>query len=191
MKRTRKKLLFTVIGCLLLSSAVKAEIARLEISGSYFFPSEKAFREIYGPGGEIGFDIGKTIWKNMEFHLEVHYYTKTGRLTFTQEKTRVKILPLGAQLRYVFLKRGFHLYAGTGLTYCFFEEKNPIGKVDEGQLGLSARIGGYKKIKGLKKFIKNFIIDAYISYSYCEMKPAEVKIEIGGADFGMALGFEF
>jgi hypothetical protein len=191
MKSTKKRLIFAVIGFLLLSSVTKAEIARLEISGSYFFPSEKAFRDIYGPGGEVGLDIGRTIWKNIEFHLEVRYFNKSGRLTFTQEKTRVKILPLGAHLRYVFLKKGLHLYAGVGLSYCLFQEKNPIGKVDDSRFGLSARIGGYKKIKGLKNFIKHFIIDGYVSYHYCEIKPAEVKVDIGGAGFGMALGFEF
>lgn len=191
MKKTKIRIIFAVIGFLLLSSVMKAEIARLEISGSYFFPSEKVFRDIYGPGGEFGLDIGRAIWKNIEFHLEAQFYTQSGELTFTRERTRVKILPLGAHLRYVFLKKGLHFYAGTGLCYCFFQEKNPIGKVDDGRLGLSARIGGYKKIKGLKKFIKHFIIDAYVSYRYCEIKPAEVKIDIGGASFGMALGFEF
>lgn len=191
MKSTRERLIFVVIGFLLLSSVMKAEIARLEISGSYFFPSEKVFRDIYGPGGEVGLDIGRAIWKNIEFHLEVQYYNKSGRLTFTREKTRVKILPLGAHLRYVFLTKGLHLYAGAGLSYCLFQEKNSIGKVDDGRLGLSARIGGYKKIKGLKKFIKHFIIDFYVSYNYCEIKPAEVKVDIGGAGLGMALGFEF
>jgi hypothetical protein len=191
MKSTRKRLILAVISFLLLPSMMKAEIARLEISGSYFFPSEKAFRDIYGPGGEVGLDIGRAIWKNIEFHLEARYFYKSGRLTFTGEKTQIKILPLGAHLRYVFLKKGLHLYAGAGFCYFLFQEKNPIGKVDDGRLGLSARIGGYKKIKGLKKFIKHFIIDAYVSYHYCEIKPAEVKIDIGGAGFGIALGFEF
>jgi len=66
MKSRGERLFFALIGCLLLSSVMKAEIARLGISGSYFFPSEKVFRDIYGPGGEVGLDIGRAIWKNIK-----------------------------------------------------------------------------------------------------------------------------
>lgn len=179
------------MGVFLILSPLKGEMARIELSASYFFPFEKAFRNIYGQGMKYGFDIGRNIWKNLEFHVELHYYYKRGKLTFTQEATRVKILPIGANLRYVFLKRKVHLYAGGGLTYNLFEEKNPIGTVDEKKLGFSVRTGGYSRIKGLKKVMKEFIIDVYINYNYCQMKPAGINFTIGGLDVGMAFGFVF
>ena len=156
--RALKTVLLSGIGILVFLSPLKAEIARLEISASYFHPYEKAFRDIYGQGIKYGFDIGRTIWKNLEFHVELHYYYKKGKLTFTGEGTRVKILPIAANLRYVFLNRDIHLYAGGGLTYNLFEEKNPIGTVDENKFGFSVRTGGYTRIKGLRKIMKEFYV---------------------------------
>lgn len=187
----KKRFIVGGMGILLLSSFLNAKIARLEISGSYFYPSEKAFREIYGQGAKFGIDISRNIWKDLEFHFEIHYFSKRGNLTFTRESTRVKILPLGANLRYIFLKKKIQFYAGAGLTYNYFEEKNPIGRVKESKPGLSVKVGGYKKVTGLKKFIKEFIIDAYMNYNYCPMKPTEIEIDIGGLDLGVALGFDF
>ncbi len=193
--RLRSRILKTLIlgwmGFLFFLSPLKAEIARLELNASYFYPFETAFRDIYGQGIKYGFDIGRNIWKNLEFHVDVQYYYKRGKLTFTQESTRLKILPIGASLRYVFLKKIAHLYAGGGLTYNIFEERNPIGTVDESKFGFSVRTGGYTRIKGLKKIMKEFIIDVYISYNYCEMKPAEIEFNIGGLDLGVAFGFSF
>ncbi|MFQ6108493.1 MAG: hypothetical protein ACE5L7_02950 [Candidatus Aminicenantales bacterium] len=185
-----KRLFIVGIGLLLLAPHLDAALARLEISGSYFFPSEKAFRDIYGPGGKWGLDISRNIWKNMEVYLEAHYFTKRGKLTFTQESTRLRILPLGVGLKYLFLKKRTHLYAGAGITYNVFEEKNPIGRTRDYQWGVAVRLGALRKMKGLKKFFKEFIIDAYIHYNYCKMKPAEISIDIGGVDLGLALGFE-
>jgi len=186
-----KRLIISGIGLILLSTIVNANEYRTEISGSYFYPSEKAFRNIYGTGIMYGLDIGRRIWKDMELHLEVRYYSKKGQLTFTKERTRVKLIPLTISSRYIFVKKKINLYGGVGLTYNLFEEKNPIGKVKESKLGFMIRIGGFKRIKGFKKFIKAFIIDVYLNYHYCKMKPAEIRFDAGGLDFGIAFGIEF
>jgi len=189
--QTTKIVFLTGICLFVLLSPLRAEIARLEICASYFNPSEKAFRDIYGQGVKYGFDIGRSVWKNLEFYVSLTYYYKRGKLTYTQEATRVILRPIGVHLRYVFLKKKINLYAGGGLTYNLFEERNPIGKVKEDKFGFVVRTGGYTRIKGLKKFMKEFIMDVYISYNHCHMRPAEIGFNIGGLDLGMALGFAF
>ncbi len=186
-----KRIIISAAALLLLLTNLYAKDFRIEIGGGYFYPSETAFREIYGQGFIIGLDIGKKIWKNMEFHLEASYFTKKGELTFTRETTRIKILPIGSHLRYIFLKKILHLYAGAGLTYALFEEKNPIGRVRENKLGYKIKIGGFKRIKGFKKILKQFIIDVQMNYHYCKMKPAEIRFNAGGFDLGIYFGFEF
>jgi len=186
-----KRLIICGIGLILLSTIIYAAEYRTEISGGYFFPSEKAFRTIYGTGIIFGLDIGRNIWKDMELHLEVRYYSKKGQLTFTKERTRVKLVPFVLSSRYIFLKKKINLYGGLGLTYNLFEEKNPIGRVKDSKLGLSIKIGGFKRIKGFKKFLKVLIIDAYLNYHYCKMKPAEIRFDAGGFELGIALGTEF
>jgi len=186
-----KRFIICGTGLILLSTVINAAEYRAEISGGYFFPSEKAFRTIYGTGLMFGLDIGRNIWKDMELHLQVRYYSKTGQLTFTKERTRVKLVPLALSSRYIFLKKKINLYGGVGLTYNWFEEKNPIGRVKESQLGFSMKIGGFKRIKGFKKFLKVLIIDAYLDYHYCKMKPAEIRFDAGGFELGFAFGTEF
>ncbi|UCC39459.1 MAG: hypothetical protein JSV96_17010 [Candidatus Aminicenantes bacterium] len=186
-----RRLIVSAIGLILFSATVNAGQYRIGISGSYFHPSEKAFRNIYGTGIIFGLDVSRHIWKDMELHLEVRYYSKKGQLTFTRERTRIKLIPLIVSTRYTFLKRKINLYAGGGLTLNFFRENNPIGRVKESKLGFAVKIGALKRIKGFKKIIKIFIIDAYINYHYCKMKPAEIKFDAGGIDFGIALGTEF
>lgn len=186
-----KRLIIGSIGLILLSTIIRADEYRAGISGGYFFPSEKAFRKIYGTGIMFGLDIGRNIWKDMELHLEVRYYSKKGQLTFTKERTRVKLVPLALSSRYIFLKKKINLYGGLGLTYNSFEEKNPLGRVKESKLGFSIKIGGFKRVKGFKKIIKVFIIDAYLNYHYCKMKPAEIRFDAGGFELGIAFGTEF
>jgi len=180
-----------IIWLLFLTILLKANPIRMEISTAFFYPSEKAFRKIYGPGAKYGLDLGMNIWKKLEIHIEANYFFKKGHLTFTQEKTRLKLIPLGINLRYLFWQKSINFYGGLGLAYIIFEEKNPLGKVKKKKAGPMVKIGGFKRIKGFKKWIKTFVIDVYLSYHYCPMQPAQIKFDAGGADFGLGLGFEF
>ena len=176
---------------LLLTCFLRANPVRLEINTSFFYPSEKAFREIYGQGPRCGLDIGLNLWKKLELHVEGNYFFKKGKLTFSQEETTLKLVPVGLNIRWVFLQKSINLYGGIGVIYILFEEKNPIGKVKEDKFGPTAKIGCFKRIKGWGKLIKTFVIDVYLSYHYCPMQPAQIKFDAGGTDFGLGLGFEF
>jgi hypothetical protein len=41
------------------------------------------------------------------------------------------------------------------------------------------------------KVTGGLIIDLHISYSYCKMKPADYRINIGGFEAGIGIGYEF
>ncbi len=168
-----------------------AKSIRLEINSAFFYPSEKAFREIYGQGLKYGLDLSLSFWKKLEFHLESNYFVKKGKLTFSKEDTKLKLVPLSLNVRWLFLQRRLNLYGGGGLTYIFFEEKNPLGKVKANKIGPMAKIGCFTRLKGWGKLFKTFVINAYLSYHYCPMQPAQIKFDAGGIDFGLGLGFEF
>jgi hypothetical protein len=186
-----KRLISAGVAFLFCLTLLEAKDFRIDWSGGLFYPTEKAFRSIYGEGIIYGLDVSRYMGKNLEFHIACRYFTKKGRLTFTQEKTTIKLLPLSADLRYIFLKRKVNLYAGAGLIYDLFEEKNPIGKVREHNLGYTIKIGAYKKMRGFKKIIKALIVDFQIEYHYCKMRPVEIRFDAGGTSVGIALGTEF
>lgn len=184
-------LYLAIIWLLFLPWALRANPVRLEINSAFFYPSEKAFREIYGEGLKYGLDLSLNFWKRLEFHLESNYFVKKGKLTFSQEDTKLKLVPLSANIRWVFLQRRLNLYGGAGLTYIFFEEKNPLGKVRANKIGPMAKIGCFTRLKGWGKLFKSFVIDAHLSYHYCPMQPAQIKFDAGGVNLGLGLGFEF
>lgn len=175
----------------LISPVLGEKKYRVELGGSFFYQSEKLFREIYGNGIKFQWDFGRTIGKNLEVHLRGSYFSKTGELTFTKEETKVKVIPVGVSLRYIFLKKKINLYTGGGLSWVYLEERNPIGTAIGKNIGFDFQVGAFKRFQGLKNFFKGFIIDVFIHYQYCEMEPADTSVDIGGADIGVALGYEF
>ncbi len=175
----------------LLSSVLNAQKNRIEFIGSFFYPSEKSFRTIYEPGIKYGLDLGRRLGKKLELHLERGYFSGKGKLTLTQEETKVWLNPWGVSLRYVFLQRKLNLYAGGGLTYNTFRETNPIGKAEQSKVGLMLKVGAFSRIKGFKKILKAFILSVHINYHYCKMEPAGIKFDSGGFDVGLGFGVEF
>ena len=183
-------LIIIIVWLLILTVSIRANPVRIEVNTSFFYPSEKAFREIYGSNIKYGLDLGENIWKKMEIHLEANYFYKKGHLTLTRETSRLKLLPLSLNLRYLFWQKSLNLYAGLGVSYLLFEEKNPLGKAKAQKGGPMIKIGAFKRIKGLKKWFKIFVINAFLSYHYCPMQPAQIKFDAGGIDLGLGLGIE-
>ncbi|MFC2166794.1 hypothetical protein ACFLQZ_02395 [Acidobacteriota bacterium] len=175
----------------LLSSILNAQKNRIEFIGTLFFPSERSVQDIYGSGLQYKLDLGRRIGKELEIHLEYGYFTQKGRLTLTQERTRMWLNPLGVSVRYLFLQKKINLYAGAGVSYNSFREKNPIGEAEQSKVGFMLKVGGFSRFKGFKKVLRAFIIGVQINYNYCEMRPVEIKFNSGGIDFGLSFGVEF
>ena len=91
--KVRSILLFC-LAILMLSVSTYADGFFIEVKGSYFWPSDQYFKEVYengvSYGGEIGFQVSKriSVWAGGD------YFTKKGTLTFTEEETELKIFPM-------------------------------------------------------------------------------------------------
>jgi len=164
---------------------VKPKKNYIKIGLNYFTPSEKVFKDIYGGGIMYGGEINIGVWKRLELWIDGGYFSKKGKLTYTEEETKLKIIPIGGGLKYVFGTEVLNFYIGAGLNYCYSEEANPIGNVSKGKLGYAGKIGSLFKVKG------GLIIDLCISYSYCKIKPADYNVNIGGLKVGMGIGYKF
>ncbi len=180
-----KKTIFIILAVIFLSVIVYATDITVELQGHYFYPSEKAFKDIYGGGMVVGGEISVGIWRNFELWFGGSYFSKKGELTFTREETELEIYPIGGGLKYKLSTGIFDLYAGAGLNYYWYKESNPLGDVSEGGLGCTGKIGSYVRITG------GFLIDLYLNYSYCKVKPADFEIDIGGIEAGMGIGYRF
>lgn len=180
-----KKLIIIIVTVIFLSGLANATDIIIELKTHYLHPSEEKFRDIYGGGLVYGGEVSIGIWRGLEVWFGGSYFSKTGELTFTKEETKLKIYPLGGGLKYRLSKGIIVFYVGAGLNYYQFKESNPIGDANKGGLGYIGKIGSYVKVTG------GFLIDLYINYSYCKMKPADYKINIGGIEPGVGIGFSF
>jgi hypothetical protein len=180
-----KKLILIIISMIFLSGLANALEVIVEVRAHYLHPSEKAFRDIYGGGTMYGGELSIGVWRGLEVWFGGCYFSKKGELTFTKEETKLEIYPIGGGLKYRLSTGIFDLYAGAGLNYYRYKESNPLGDVSKGGLGYIGKIGSYVKIT------RRFLIDLYVNYSYCKMKPADFEINIGGFEAGIGLGYSF
>jgi len=180
-----KKIKPLLIIFFLVSSAFASDY-RVELKMNYFNPSKQIFKDVYGSGFMIGIKAAKIhIYKKFGLVVETGYLNKKGELTFTREKTSMRIFFLGPGIIYQHSEGIFDMYAGAGIRYYRFQERNPIGKAQQGKLGYFIGLGTYIDIG------KNFFADFGINYSLCEVKPADVKVEIGGLEVGIGVAYEF
>ncbi len=180
-----KKLILIIISVIFLSGLANATDFIVELKVHYLSPSEKAFRDIYGGGMMYGGELSVDIWKELAIWFGGSYFSKKGELTFTKEETTLEIYPIGGGLKYKLSTGIFDLYAGAGLNYYQYKESNPLGDVSKGGLGYIGKIGSYVRVTG------GFLIDLYVNYSYCKIKPADFKINIGGIEAGVGIGYSF
>jgi len=164
---------------------LQGKVVSLEVKGAYFQPTEKVFKEIYGNGQTYGLELGIRIWGGLAVWASGDYFTATGKLTFTGEVTKIRIIPVCGGGKYYFLSGRISPYVGLGVGYFAYKEESPIGKVEKGNLGYIGKAGISFNISS------GIIIDIQADYSHCQVKPAEVKANLGGLQAGIGLGVVF
>jgi opacity protein-like surface antigen len=186
-----KKLTLAVATLLFFSMLLSAQHLKLEVKGSYLYPSESAFRDIYGKGwkygGEVGLGTNLNNLHGIEIWVGATSFNKKGQLTYTKEPTELKVLSIGAGVKYKLniLRNFLFPYVGLGFNYNQFKETNLFGEISQDEYGYQGLIGVY-----LKPF-KGILLDLYVDYSSCKMKPEDIEFDIGGFSLGLGFGYEF
>ena len=167
------------------SSSLQASYLYIGLSGGLFYPSEEVFREIYSSGAQFGGELVYTFWYNYGLFLRGSYFQRDGQLSFTKDKTTVKILPLIIGFRYHVTGRRVSGFLDLGLGLFHFDEKNPLGQATVNKLG-------YAISSGLNIFIyQGFYLGGRLDYTYCQVKPFELAAQIGGLNLGLNIGYRF
>ncbi|MBD3413406.1 MAG: outer membrane beta-barrel protein [Candidatus Aminicenantes bacterium] len=175
-----------LLSLLIVAAPVLASDYSAGLKISYFNPATQIFKNIYGNGAILGIKARKKgVFKNIGVILEAGYLKNQGKLTFSKEDTTVQIFFLGPGLIYQHTVGRFDLYGGAGLRYVHFKERNRIGNVTTGKMGTFISIGSYFQVT------EKLVADLSISFSGCQVKPADVKVEIGGLEIGVGIGYQF
>ncbi|MCX7974641.1 MAG: hypothetical protein N3B16_09105, partial [Candidatus Aminicenantes bacterium] len=117
--------------------------------------------------------------------LSAETFSKKGKMTFTQEETTLKIMPVGFGLS---LELGLGLispYTHLGVGYFRYEESNVLGRIKKNNVGYVGQIGL------LIKTIGPIYLDLFGQYSSCKVKPLELEADLGGLKAGVGLGLQF
>lgn len=180
-----KKISAIIASIVFLSGVANASNYMIELKISYFAPSEQAFIDVYGSGMTIGGEVGITLWKGFGVWAGGDYFSKKGELTFTEESTEIQIIPFYAGIRYQFGQEKIAPYLGLGIGYFRFKETNPLGKVEEADVGFIGQVGCLFKVVG------SLFFDIKGSYSYCKSKPMDIEADMGGLKAEIGIGVEF
>ncbi len=157
----------------------------LTAKAGYFWPSDEIFREVYKGGPIFGGEFALTIVKGLDAWVGADFFSKTGELTFTEEDTKIRILPVYAGLRYRFTPSKASPYLAAAAGYFLFKEENIIGTVSEDAVGFIVQAGVVAKLSGILG------LDVHARYSNCKTTVGEVEAQIGGFTAGMGFIIDF
>lgn len=163
------------------------------LKASYFLPSDGVFRDVYSGGPFFGADITVPVSGLLRAWAGAEYFGKKGRLSVSEEETKVRIIPLYAGLRLQFGKKslrgeGLGPYIGAAAAYFFLHEENPLGTASKSGLGLLAQAGGLSRIGG------PVYIEYFAAYRFCTLKTNDeepLEADLGGLSLGLGLTFKF
>lgn len=151
-------------------------------------PIGTLFTEIYGKAGSvIGLALSSTLVWNFDFYLEIKQINRTGKLTYTGEKTTVLLIPISLGVRYVQPLGFVQPYVGGGLDFYLFYEDNPIGSVFNYVRGSHFLGGTYIQ------FSKSVpvMLDFRVKYTSATATVNERQVQLGGFEYGAGFVIAF
>ncbi len=159
-----------------------------ELFIGHYALSESRFKAVYHGGGIIaGLGLAVSMIPNFDLYIEAKGFHKSGELTYSKEKTRLFLLPVSFDIRYKVPIGPITPYVGGGIDFHFYFETNPIGNIADYSTGYNFQGGTYFH------FSKNFpvLINLKIKYYKANKMVNDLKIELGGIEYGVGLAFVF
>lgn len=157
----------------------------ISLQSAVFMPSDKTFSKIYGNGLSIGGNIDLDLGRVMGVSLNLSHYKGSGGLPLTQEATWMQLTALRGGIRLSRRLGIFQPYLKTGPVLLAYKEENPIGIAQGIGIGIFAQAGCVIPIT------RWLMIDGYIDYSMCKVKPQNISADLGGFCTGLGLGTLF
>jgi len=157
------------------------------IFGGYSM-NEPRFDAVYSKGGlMMGFGLSAAIMSNLNFYLDAQYYSRTGELSFSKEKTDFYLFPISLGVRYIYPLGLANPYVGAGGDFYFYYEDNPIGTVLNYTGGYHLTGGAYFRFSQSIPLLLNL----KLKYTWAQATENDIKIQLGGFEYALALVFAF
>jgi hypothetical protein len=155
--------------------------------GSYNM-NEPRFEAAYPSGGPIGgLTLSSALVANFNVYLDVKYYSRRGKLTFSQEKTSFYMVPIDLGLRYIFALGPLRPYVGGGFDFYLYYEDNAIGTVLNSTTGYHITGGTYLRFGQTVPVMLN----ARVQYTWAKAGQDANPVQLGGLEYCLGLAFTY
>jgi len=150
--------------------------------------ADARFRDVYpGSGPALGIALTAALFAHLDFSLEVGHLARTGALTYTKETTRFRLVPVSFALRYVYPGKILQPFAGGGLDYNIYYERNAIGTTVNAARGAHVQAGLYLR------FGPRFpvLLVGKARYVWAKTDESGRAVDLGGWEYHGGLGVAF
>jgi hypothetical protein len=163
------------------------------LSGLYFMQDE-VFQESYGKsalflGAEIPFRLPLKSFKNLVGVFNFRSMNDKGNTSLTEEEIKLNLIFFSLSLRYVMNFNKFRPFLGPGIDYILYKEKYPetfpVESMNGSTFGFHLQGGSYYH------FSSSLSAIIYFKYNMAEALEEEVKVNLGGTEWGVGLVYYF
>ena len=189
-----KKLIFSLIYLMALG-LISAEASNFSLSIGAGIRNVKGVEnenginlcnEIYGKNNMVySIDLGYQVTKSLQVFLHYDSFSVNGKLTYTEEDTKMTIKPLELGLRFFIGKKLIFPYIGVGTGYYIYKEENVIGTLDEKKFSFFGE-GGFKV-----RFTQLLFIDLKFKYIFLKVDGPQAQVDLGGLALIGGMGISF
>jgi len=158
------------------------------LKAGFFLPSDSVFRDVYASGPLFGADLTIPVAGPLQVWAGAECFAKTGRLTVSEETTKVRIIPVYAGLRAQFGRKKARPYVGAAAAYFLLHEENPLGTAGKNGLGLLTQAGVQLRLAGPAW------LDLFAGYRLCTIKSNDgeaFEAGLSGLSTGLGVAFKF
>lgn len=193
-----KKISIFICLILLLSEFGFGQGFQIGTSAGYFSMKDSRHKEVYNSGGIIyGINLSYGVFEWMEIRGEFGLFHQKGYLTFTQEETKLNLIPGVLGVRAFLLKKKIKPYLGLGGHMFYYREVLPDRMGDATGSAVGAHIEGgayYNFTSGLYADLTvRYIIGTRVNVDivgYDDYGKPE-KVSLDGFQVRLGFGFKF
>jgi hypothetical protein len=166
----------------------------LGLLAGFFFVQDETFQGIYGKslfffGAEYALRFPVKQQHGVELAVGLEQLQKSGRTSYTEEDTQIRLTSLFLSLRYSLEYGRFIFFAGPGFDYVMYKENYaetfPVKSVDGSAVGYHIMAGGGYYI------VPSLAVKTYFKYRAAETEPNGFRVNLGGTEWGLGLAYRF
>ena len=174
------------------SNLVKTENTFVGIFFGTYSPREERYDQIYpGMGYAYGLGLSRRVLHSNQHHLHlflgVRSHAKEGQSKITKKKTKLYIKPVSLGATYMYVTKIMIPFAEIGIDHIFYNEESSVHSTSGATRGYYLGGGMYFPLP----WMKSLKINLYMKYSRGFTFENNLKVNLGGLEYGAGIYYGF